>query len=753
MKAVKSEISKKLSGTSSMERHIRRIFLFAIVLGLAAMVPRSRAATRASEGESTLALSAEQIYQQALRVQDVWFQPGDSGIHLQRGMLVQNDSPGCGRRDNDAGVFEELSGSVVLRKELEISGPVPQRAEIVFIAKERLTNDAELEFVVNGNAVVRRSPRFWAPDAKQYLVPEGGKDDPWAWSRWQYQEIPGKDLYTGKNTILIRSRDGKPGWALMVADYADFHKGCAQPMPFPHASAKSGDGGNTWRQDDLGSEGKISGEYVVRLWLDSYRPDGQLSSDIVDLGGEAATFKTLCDVQGVRFRWEGNTRGATGLSAEVRSGNSPVYAPEHWSDWMKPASDGSVPSVRGRYFQWRIKFTSSDPEASPELTGIRLETEVRHYGAGKIRVVREDNFRFHPASEGYRYEDYESAYLQKFRRQFQLDEVVAGAHTGWERQLRLMRWAYLVPLKPQTPIYPWDPAAWIDQQRLPEALKANTYPQRRRDAMCLFSDVILMAALQSMGYPARHINLATEGVSGHEIAEVWSNLFGKWIHLDATIDTFWYDKRTGTPVNTLEMHQALVERLKQPETWEHPFYYTQPADTYLLNFPIAPAGGFERRPIPQETIDWTLTATSQLRMVPRSDVFSHPSPIPVSQGNEIWCWNGYLNWADAKVPPLHQFSRFTNRPEDFNWPLNQVRYVAEETATPGVVNVTLDDNMPYLAGLLARIDRGDWKEVPRHFPWTLHAGLNTLELRGRNDAGVEGMTSGLMLECIGCNPR
>jgi hypothetical protein len=77
----------------------------------------------------------------------------------------------------------------------------------------------------------------------------------------------------------------------------------------------------------------------------------------------------------------------------------------------------------------------------------------------------------------------------------------------------------------------------------------------------------------------------------------------------------------------------------------------------------------------------------------------------------------------------------------------------EETPAPGLVDVTLDHNMPNLVALLASVDRGPWKEVPKRFPWTLHAGLNTLELRGRNSAGVEGMTSGLILECNGCKPR
>jgi hypothetical protein len=720
--------------------------LYLVCTGLAPGVARP---APAPAGEAvSISLSAEQLYQTALRVHDLWWQPGESGIHLQAGIVIQNDSPGCGRREDDPGVFEEISGNMFLRKELEISSPPPRHAQLAFIAREQYGNDADLEFTINGNVVVRRPTRLWAPDARQYFQPDGGAAPAFAWSRWQYQDIPGEYLRTGKNTILIRSREGKPGWALMVADYADFHKGCVPLLPFPKGSAKSEDGGQTWRQDNLGSKGRISGEYVLRIALGSYRPAGELSSDIVDLGGEAATFKTLREVQAAHIRLQAKAGPATGLDIEVRSGDTPVYDPQHWTAFAHVAADGAVPSLRGRYLQWHVRFTSSAPEASPELEGLQIEAVTRPRSLGKTRVIREDNFELGAAPEGYRYEDYQSSYLQEFRRAFRLDDVVAGAHTEWERQLRLMRWAYLVPLRPdpQKPIFPWDPLRWVDRERLGASPLANAWPERRRDAMCLFSNVTLVAALLSFGYPARHLNMAAEGVSGHEIAEVWSNQFGKWIHLDATLDLFWYDKGTGNPVNTLEIHQALADRLERTETWEHPFYYVQRPETYLLNFPIAPAESFQPRPVPQATKDWTVMATAQLRIVPRGDVFSHPAPVPVSQGDEVWCWDGYLNWADAKVPPLPHFSRHTNREADFNWPLNQVRYVAEETATPGVVNVTLDHNMPFLAALQARIDHGPWREVPKRFPWSLHAGVNTLELRGRNTAGVEGMTSGLVLE-------
>jgi hypothetical protein len=262
--------------------------------------------------------------------------------------------------------------------------------------------------------------------------------------------------------------------------------------------------------------------------------------------------------------------------------------------------------------------------------------------------------------------------------------------------------------------------------------------------MCLFSNVVLVAALQSFGYPARHVNLHSEGLSGHEIAEVWSNQFGKWIHMDATQNCYWYDKKSGLPVNTLEIHKALGSRLVEIETWRRPFYFAQRPDTYLNDIPIAAT---ENEPYgTQKDLFWIFTTSAHLRMVPRGDVFSRPSPIPVSQGQEVWCWNGYLDWGDSKVPPLEHFSHHTNREQEFNWPLNQVRYVAEQTATPGLLNISLEHNMPNLQALLARVDGAEWKKVESRFEVRLHPGKNTLEFQGQNTAGVEGMRSTLVAE-------
>jgi hypothetical protein len=752
------------------------VIVLAAALSLMVLKVASASPAQSAEGRATrvsISLNAEQMYQEALRIQNVWWEPREPGIHLYRGILVQDDSCGAGTSDHDP-IFEKVYGNIVLRKEVGLPGAIPKRASLVFVASEKVGNVADLEFVVNGKAVLVRPSRLSLPDARQYEglypVPDGtpGFKDPgndpklvvenigpwpgWGWTRWHYVDIPAGYLKPGKNQILVRSRDGKQGWALMLADYANFYKGCAGPPKFPKTSAKSEDGGKTWRQDDLGSEGKLSGEYLLRIFLRSYRSNGLILSPVLDVAGEnSVSFKAGRTVRDVRVRiksLQGPLAGRTGLVLEARTGDSPVYDAKHWTAWSRPAADGTVEGVRGRYLQWQVKLQSRDPEQSPELTGITLQAEAEAGAAdfGKVKIVSERNIELEEAPPGYTYENYGSAYLKKFRQTFKLDQVVAGARTEWERQLRLLYWAYLVPLKDETPIYPWDPQNWIQARYRPDgSMMMNTYSDQRRDKMCLFSNVALMAALQSFGYAARHVNLNSQGMSGHEICEVWSDRFGKWVFLDATHGFYLYDKKTGIPLNTLGLRKMLVDRLKRTETWQHPFLFAQGPFKNLPDLPLA-AGGLHP-PYSPHGVLFAFDTSSYLRIIPRSDMFSHHSPLPVSQGHEVWSWNGYLNWADSKVPPVEQFSHYTNRQKDFNWRLNQVRYVAQETSTPGLVSVSLSNNMPYFAYYLASIDGKDWKQaVENPFRWKLHPGRNSLEIKGRNTAGVDGMTSRLVVE-------
>src|SRR5207253_2535745 len=71
---------------------------------------------------------------------------------------------------------------------------------------------------------------------------------------------------------------------------------------------------------------------------------------------------------------------------------------------------------------------------------------------------------------------------------------------------------------------------------------------------CLQYNVILLQALRAFGIQGRHFMIDGVNQSGHEIAEVWSNQFGKWIYLDGALDTLYLDK-TNVPMSMLELHR------------------------------------------------------------------------------------------------------------------------------------------------------------------------------------------------------
>jgi hypothetical protein len=342
-------------------------------------------------------------------------------------------------------------------------------------------------------------------------------------------------------------------------------------------------------------------------------------------------------------------------------------------------------------------------------------------------------------------EDYHCEILRELRQRCELDAVVAGAQTEFELIERLHQWAYRMPLG-ACYHFPWNVLDWIQVERDEGgAMQLNTYEQRRRDKMCLYPNVVLVAACLSYGIVARHLNFHSEGMTGHEIAEVWSNDYGKWVHLDATRDYYWHDPRTLVPLDTQEIHQVLGERLERVERWDRPYLFHQDLEALVRNLPIAFYGGDYEHSVDEGAL-FLFRSFCHFRVIPRFDVFSRPRPLPVSQGTEVWGWNGYLNWADDKVPPLPHFEQHSNRRADFYPTFNQTHYAAECVADERQLRLSLETQTPNFATFLAQVDGGAWQEAKAQFDWALHDGLNTLCLRTRNSAGVEGVISSLSVE-------
>jgi hypothetical protein len=465
---------------------------------------------------------------------------------------------------------------------------------------------------------------------------------------------------------------------------------------------------------------------------------------VVDVADEA-DLKSRLEVAAVTLMWEADVPPGTELRVQARTG--PVPRPDAaWTDWHPAAKGTPVPDSAERYLQFRVLFASQQPARSPVFRG--LSAEARLCRATPVppsrRVVSIENPSILRPSRPYVYEDYRCPMLQTLRERFELDAVVAGAQTEFEAIERLMRWAYFVPLG-DCRHFPWDVLDWLVCERDENgAVRMNRYEQRRRDKMCLYPNVVLAAACLSVGIPARHVNFHSEGMTGHEIAEAWSNDYGKWVHLDATRDYYWYDPATRTPLDTLEIHQALADRLDQVERWDRPYLFRQDLDALVRDLPIAFREGCHAQSVAEGAL-FLFRSFCHFRIIPRGNTFSQPAPLPVSQGTEVWAWDGYLNWADDRVPPLLHFSHHTNRRADFYPTLNQTRFTLTDSKRPDALDVQLETETPNFVGFQRQIDDGAWGDTQAAFEWALHPGLNVMRARSRNSFGRAGRVSSVCI--------
>lgn len=679
----------------------------------------------------TTVLDATTLYHEADRAHRLWKGDQEDGIRLFRGEVIESDSPGSGRSDNpDITPFFRLDGAVEIRKILHLTSTPTRGAQIGFVAIEDADNETALRLTVNGVQILRPPSAQATPDARQYRE--------LSWSRWYYVPIPADALRQGDNEIGMSAVDGGTGWQLMVADARDFSKGMVDPVQTPQDSERSDDSGATWTQE--------RGAYVIRLLLDRYAAEGELVTHVIDAAGEQdEPIRSDRILEQLQVSWAAGEPARTGLTLSLRTGPSPSPQADDWGEWQTCESGCPIPAIQGRYVQTKIVWSTADPTQTPVLSSLTLQAQVSTAPARLPRVAGCRNARIRPSSTDMPHEDPKCDLLRHLRRECELDAVVAGAQTEFEVIQRLHRWANHIPLDDCTH-YPWNVLDWLDIRRGDDCtIEMNEYSARRRDKMCLYPNVVLVAALQSFGLPARHLNFHSEGMTGHEICEVWSNIHEKWIHLDATRDYYWFDRKTLAPLDTLEIHRVLVDRLDKVETWEDPYLYRQDLDALVKDLPITYWDGDYEYGVDDGDHGalFLFRSFCHFRVIPRFDVFSQPRPLPVSQGTEVWSWNGYLNWADDQVPPLPHFSHHTNRRADMYPTLNQTRFTAVSAADDRELQMSMETSAPDFAAFEVCLDNATWQEMPPAWNWSLRDGMNTAQMRSRNRSGVTGVISAL----------
>lgn len=662
--------------------------------------------------------------------------PDGAGIELDRNVLIEDDSPGAGIGQERDGTpvrnYDAVSKSVHVRKDLYVTDPSASSATLAFYARRPSKGeDTPLLVFVNGHpfevAVFPESmPEcFRRPDRLA----------------WYYLPVPPRCLKQGKNEVVFSCNEETTTWRLLISEGRFFPLGSAVPdVSSPNRSAKSKDGGKTWTYDRLGVDDAMDGEYIVRLHLEQFCRDGELTSPVIDLveGDEARrAVARRADVRQLAADLDGSAPAGTKLALQIRTGGTFAVGAGSWTDWQDAGQD--FLKLRGRYAQWRVRFVTGDVSVSPVLRSVTLTPEVKLLPVpdGKnVSVMECRNERIVRSSYTYEYETFDQPDLQELRRRAALDDVVKGASTEWERILRLKDWA----------------GRQLARRDLTGASGFHFPDWNALDVLdgrgwfCLHHAVVFMQACQAFGIQCRHIQMNPWCFSGHEVNEVWSNDYGKWVFIDAGYNFYVVDPQKGEPMSLREVQAVLCRRLKDGVLLDLLAGEAGvPAATETEGaLPLTYVIGSSAMNNKYGTADFVTKHNKHLffmRIIPRNNFLSKKYPLPLNHGTSHWPWDGYVNWRDDHTPRLPHYSQYVYKPGDMYWTLNQAEVRLVYGDGPGELNVHVDTETPDFKEFRSRVDDGDWGRVDAVFCWRLHRGLNRLEVRPANRAGVDGITS------------
>jgi len=319
-----------------------------------------------------------------------------------------------------------------------------------------------------------------------------------------------------------------------------------------------------------------------------------------------------------------------------------------------------------------------------------------------LSIVEYDNYNGPLDVSEYAWEDINQPEMDTLRTRYQLREVFGSDVSEFEKMKRLLNWVATRWVHDGSKMAPKRTALAI----LSEVDKG------KRFCCANYADV-LVDCMRSLGYPIRFVGLKTEDAAynmggGHGCVEVWSNQYQKWILLDVQNNAWW--EHDNTPLSAYECHRLFIDGSEDDlnfvgQNEEHD--YVRAKSTWVAHF--------------YRVINYWMGANLQL-------VSDAVTPELLYQLNPQ---NHELTDQYDKVYPR----------------LNQTTITLRNNQKDSLENmsVTLAHTMPHFDIYLVRIDEMDWEEVEDTFQWVLNEGVNIIEAKAVNVAGIEGRTSRVIL--------
>lgn len=526
----------------------------------------------------------------------------------------------------------------------------------------------------------------------------------------------------------------------------------------------------------------------TRNWSTGGLP-GRIVSDVIELDS-GAIIALPVKITSVRLTTAGSAPAGNRLVTMVRHGPT-FFQTAGWSEWQTlSAITRPNEVVVGRvgdfgsdpYLQFCVEFVSDSPKSAPSLSGMvlsyvrqstaRFDPILRVPEADIPRIVRST------IGDGFGYERPDQRDLVWLRKTCNLDGVVAGKKTEMERIVALLDWVSKrknirgdeATRRLGKGPYPWDLNRIFDP----------------RDGGVVFGHCasyaeLLIAALGSMGWQARHANVEGYRSCTHEVVEVWVNQMSKWVYLDPSLGTRYTSRETGEPMSLLELHDAFVsfycepgrtlkdylprvEQLDLDKGWQRRSkldFANIPTSVHSNDYTYG-----EHRPW-----DWTdgqgVMSAGFIQLTPRNNLFSKPEPLFVRFGYNPEGVNGYPVFTDEQTPlwyddraagpfPEGLTRNWFTRRRDFNWTLNQVSLRMTRIGADRI-RVELGNSQPFFRQYVATVS-GWGRDAKAHQPrpqavrspfvWTIRPGGNRLEVNCVDAFGRQGIPSRVTV-CVG----
>jgi len=383
-----------------------------------------------------------------------------------------------------------------------------------------------------------------------------------------------------------------------------------------------------------------------------------------------------------------------------------------------------------------VVWTGPKGGADRPFDDVWRELEARH--AWKIQVTAYDNPAPAVSRMPYLWSDYDNRHAVAFRERYHLEELLEGSEDDWEAVLRLRHWVFNNMVNHTNASLPGlEPFSTIDPFALLSACRVGgTF-------WCSHFAMVFVAAATSMGFVARKLSVDCEHTADekgchHGVVDVWVSKFRKWVHLDPNYDH--HMEHRGVPLSTEEIGQRWQRHRGEG---------------------VQPVVGPQRRPVPRvrrgKPGEPEACACFWHLIECRNDVFRRDgrgsksmSVLLVDEARKAQRWtqgtppNTFEKRGYADGTLLITEDPADAYPDaDASWmdllpPHKMPYYCRVQLATPFA---------PFFSHYQVSVDGGPPERMEGiEYPWRLHPGACSIEVRTVDVAGRRGPAYGMRLD-------